>query len=289
VPVAIGSDGAGSTRLPPAYCGVTGIHTSRGRIPHVDYTNPTLALTSSIGPIARDVRDVAQTLHVMAGPDGRDFVCMEDEPDDYVAATDTGVEGLRLAWTSDFGFGKAFTVAETPRVVAAIRQAVEGYSSLGARVDETGLVWDDPWPHFGVTSQVSYRGWPAPQGESGPTPEAYREALAVRARSVAQLRGLLADHDLVLSPTTHSIAPTIDDCETSWLRPTPGGPTASHYLCFNVLFNWVGWPALTVPCGFVDGLPIGLQIAGPAGSEGLLLRAARALETLHPAERPPIS
>jgi aspartyl-tRNA(Asn)/glutamyl-tRNA(Gln) amidotransferase subunit A len=78
--VTIGSDGGGSTRLPAAYSGVVGLHTSRGLIPHVDYVKPTMLLTASYGPLARDVRDVALFTSVMAGPDGRDYMTMQTPP-----------------------------------------------------------------------------------------------------------------------------------------------------------------------------------------------------------------
>ena len=78
VPVAIAGDGAGSTRLPAAFCGVVGFHPSRGAVPHADYVRPSLAFGFTIGPIARDVRDTAMAFQVMAGP-GRTGRCLPRE------------------------------------------------------------------------------------------------------------------------------------------------------------------------------------------------------------------
>jgi amidase/aspartyl-tRNA(Asn)/glutamyl-tRNA(Gln) amidotransferase subunit A len=72
LPVTIGNDGGGSTRLPAAYSGVVGLHTTCGLIPHVDYEKPAMKLTASDGPLARDVRDVAVVTRAISGPDGRD-------------------------------------------------------------------------------------------------------------------------------------------------------------------------------------------------------------------------
>jgi Asp-tRNA(Asn)/Glu-tRNA(Gln) amidotransferase A subunit family amidase len=76
VPAAIGSDGGGSTRLPAAYSGVVGVHPTRGLISSVNYEHPTFDLTATVGPLARDVRDAAVVTQAMAGPDGRDCICI---------------------------------------------------------------------------------------------------------------------------------------------------------------------------------------------------------------------
>ena len=90
LPFTIGSDGGGSTRLPSALSGVVGLHTTARRIPFVTHRLEGLPLTGSFGPITRDVRDAAIALQVMAGPDGRDFVCLQDDPPDYSAGLDAG-------------------------------------------------------------------------------------------------------------------------------------------------------------------------------------------------------
>lgn len=292
VPIAIGSDGAGSTRLPPALCGVAGIHPTRGRIPHVDFAEPALFLTGSTGPIARDVRDVALTLQVMAGPDGRDLACMEDEPDDYLASIDAGVAGLRLAWTDDFGYGAAFRIDESERVTAAVRDAARAFTDLGAELTPTDIAWTNPAEALWATIRsFGYLGSEATD-EPRPTVAEYEAAMAVRARNVELFRALFRDHDLLLSPTTPTIAPTLADWLAGAATPFETDPLSrpwfQTYYGLLMMFNLIGWPALTVPCGFVDGLPVGLQIVGRPGSEGLILRAARAFQVACPQEPPPL-
>src|SRR6202034_1330306 len=141
LPITIGSDGGGSTRLPAAYSGVVGVHPSQGRVPYVNYGNPTLRTGGTYGPLSRDVRDAAITLQAMAGPDGRDMISMGDIPEDYQANIDREVEGLRLAWTDDFGYASLYALDESPRVIAEVRAAAQVLTSLGATVETTTEVW----------------------------------------------------------------------------------------------------------------------------------------------------
>src|SRR6201985_2130505 len=100
VPLAIGTDGGGSTRLPAAYSGVFGLHPTTTLIPWADYETPQVSpMMMSMGPLARYVTDAAIMLQVMAGPDGRDMTCLQTDPPDYLEDIDAGVEGMRLAWT----------------------------------------------------------------------------------------------------------------------------------------------------------------------------------------------
>ena len=275
VPVAIAGDGAGSTRLPAAFCGVVGFHPSRGAVPHADYVRPSLAFGFTIGPIARDVRDTAMAFQVMAGPDGRDVACLESAPEDCLASIDEGVEGLRFAWTDDFGFGAAYAVDESSRVVTSVRDAALQFRGLGADVSGTDAVWEDPAPFLGTTFDTAGLGWPGLSYALTTQSAGYRSALEARARTIDLLRGVLREHDLLLSPTVQAVAPTAEQWDDSWPA------AAERYLCLTMMFNWVGWPALSVPCGLVDGLPVGLQIIGPPGADALVLRAARAFQAAH--------
>ena len=145
----IGGDGGGSTRLPAAYSGVVGVHPSQGRVPYVNYATPTLRTGGTYGPLARNVRDAAITLQAMAGPDGRDMISMGDIPEDYQATLDRGVEGLRFAWTDDFGYASMYTLAESPRVVAAVRE----------RQPRASLRWAPRWSPRLRCGRTSSRPW----------------------------------------------------------------------------------------------------------------------------------
>lgn len=145
----------GSTRLPAAYSGLVGIHPTAGLVPSVNYANPApYNPTITIGPLARDVRDCATALQAMAGPDWRDFDCIEDDPPDFLEHLDEGAAGLRLAWTDDYGFASLYAFEESPRAIAAVRAAAMGLKSLGAEISTTDLVWEDFFPGYMTTNYV---------------------------------------------------------------------------------------------------------------------------------------
>ncbi|MFD0440281.1 amidase [Streptomyces chartreusis] len=311
VPVAIGMDGAGSTRLPAAWCGVVGIHPSRGLVPFTDYDNPGVVLTTSTGPMARNARDCAMVLQVMAGPDGRDFLSMQQEVPDYLAAIDKGVEGLRVAWTDDFGWSRTQWVDETPALVEVARAAAFGLSAAGAEVGDTAEVWEDARPAMFALGAVfaamgyvppidpaelaqraarvdEYWGWesePTPEvpvGGAGGTSEDYRSASLSRERNWASLRRILEDHDVILSITTPMAPRTLPEWGLSGRNFT-----MSSYSAHTAMFNLLGFPAASVPCGFVDGLPVGLQIVALPGREDVVFRVAQAIQAAHPIEKRP--
>src|SRR5437588_279917 len=101
-PLAIGSDGGGSIRIPAALCGVFGLHPSNGRVPRHGGFGGTL-IFSGAGPITRDVRDAAMLLQVLAGADSRDPTSMKEPPPDYLASLESGVAGLRALWVPACG------------------------------------------------------------------------------------------------------------------------------------------------------------------------------------------
>jgi aspartyl-tRNA(Asn)/glutamyl-tRNA(Gln) amidotransferase subunit A len=294
LPIAIGSDGGGSTRLPGAYSGVVGVHPSAGLVPTY---YPSLQVrrdpTGTIGPLARDVTDAAITLQAMAGPDGRDFDCIQSPPGDYLARIDEGIEGIRLAWTDDYGFAQMYAFEESPRVIAAVRSAtLPVVSGLGATVHTTDMVWEDFWPGYTTTNYL-FGGGPTGTAQR-PERQRWIDAMELRNRNWSKFRSLFADHELLLSPTSQLLAPTIEDWAARWSGtgpvPFPHGTFAPHYTSHTHMFNWLGFPAVNVPCGSIDGLPVGLQVVGWPGSESTIFRFAQAYAKANPrTERPPIS
>jgi len=298
VPFTIGSDGGGSTRLPAAYSGIVGLHTTRGLVPHVDYEKPTMMLTASYGPLARDVRDVAIVTRAIGGPDGRDYVCIQDDTPDCVAPLDRGVEGMRLAWTDDYGFASRYAGAESDRVIALVRDAAYGLSSLGAGVEATDETWEDRGEHGTVRWTVEPSAYEAMVGTNltplqAVDPDLYREQAESRARNWEKFRRLFREHDVIMSATSQLVAKKIPEWDAAWTTDGPsypGGSFAPAYCSHTMMFNWLGFPAVSVPCGFVDGLPVGLQIAAWPGREDVVLRVAGAFQEAFPRpERPPVS
>ena len=289
LPVAIGSDGGGSTRLPSAYSGVIGVHPTAGSVP---WLGAIPSSTSTIGPIARDVLDAATMLSVIAGPDGRDEIGLHVELPDPRSELDRGADGLRLAWTDDFGFALDYAVEESPRVISHIRSAALAANTLGAVVEPTEETWED----YAILMKASF----AKQGVAsmglegfGNVDDLIEAATALRQRNWLKFRKLFDKYDLLLSPTIHSVAPTIEVFATripsgmSIAEVTPG---SIGYAVYTAQFNQLKFPAVSVPCGFVDGLPVGLQIIGFPGNDAKVLRMAQAFRQAFPQDdRPPIS
>jgi Asp-tRNA(Asn)/Glu-tRNA(Gln) amidotransferase A subunit family amidase len=298
LPVTIGSDGGGSTRLPAAYSGVVGLHTTRGLIPHIDYEKPTMLLTASYGPLARDVRDVAMFTRAIAGPDGRDYVCLQDDTPDCAAALDTGVEGTRLAWTDDFGFASRYAGPQSRQIIELVRKAAAGLGTLGARLETTDEVWQDRAPETTASWNAEPAAYEVMVGINltplpPPDYDAYRAQAEARARNWMRFRDFFRRYDVILSATAQRTAPTVSEWDAAWSTDGPsfpGGSFAPAYCSHTMIFNWLGFPAVSVPCGFFDGLPIGLQIASWPGREDKVLRVAYAFQQAFPRdERPPVS
>jgi amidase/aspartyl-tRNA(Asn)/glutamyl-tRNA(Gln) amidotransferase subunit A len=293
LPVTIGSDGGGSTRLPGAISGLIGFHPSQGRIPRVG-DRPRISLTTTIGPLARDARDAALIMQVMAGPDGRDMLAINYPAPDYLRDLEKGVSGFRFAWTDDYGYGSTYKLPGTDRLVSAVRAAAMGFSKLGAKVEPTKEQWEDFWPALGVTEQIfAGAGSSGPTGASKLNPEQIRGALETRGRNTKRFHDLLSTHDLLLSATAQFTAYKMEEWAAAWTSETkkyPNGTFAPTYTVFTHMFNWLGFPAVSVPCGFIDGLPIGLQIVGLPDREPKILQAAAAFMKAFPrTERPQIS
>jgi aspartyl-tRNA(Asn)/glutamyl-tRNA(Gln) amidotransferase subunit A len=289
LPVAIGSDGGGSTRLPAAYSGVVGVHPTAGLVP---WLGAMPSATSTIGPIARDVLDAATVLSVIAGPDGRDQIGLHVDLPDARSELDRGAQGLKLAWTDDFGFAMNYAVQESPRVVEHIRHAAFTLDSIGATIEPTKEQWDD----YGILMRASFAaaGVASMGLQGGGTVEDLMEtATELRQRNWLRFRKLFSEYDLLLSPTIHSVAPTIDVFATripSGMSIVEGGPGPMSYSVYTGQFNQLKFPAVSVPCGFVDGLPVGLQIVGFPGTDPRVLRLAQAFVQAFPQdEHPPVS
>jgi Asp-tRNA(Asn)/Glu-tRNA(Gln) amidotransferase A subunit family amidase len=127
-------------------------------------------------------------------------------------------------------------------------------------------------------------------GEKVPEPELWA-SLESRGRNVAKFDRLWKDFDVLLTPTTQLLARPVDEWNDCWTKDQDRfthGSFAGTYTSHVMLFNWLSFPAFSVPCGFVDGLPIGLQIVGKPGSEKKMFQIAQAFQTAFPQdERPP--
>jgi Asp-tRNA(Asn)/Glu-tRNA(Gln) amidotransferase A subunit family amidase len=279
LPIAIASDGGGSTRLPAAWCGIVGLHPTLGRVPSGG--RGTSGWNTTLGPLTRDARDTATVLQAIAGPHGGTILSLQDDPPDYLGHVDEGGEGMRLAWTDDFGFARTYGGPESEHVIEVARTGAHRFADLGALVAATEETWEDWWPH--PTAMMD---------ASGVSHEVYQAAEDARERWWTTLRRVLTDHDLLLSPTIQHIAFDVERWSAAWTSASesyPNGSFVPTWTAHTFMHNWLGWPALSIPCGFVDGLPVGLQLTGRPNDEARMLRAAHVYLRAFPPLRPPTS
>ena len=289
VPLALGTDGGGSIRIPSGFCGLPGIKPTYGRVPA--WPASPFGVLAHAGPMARTVTDVALLLDVLAEADPRDPAALPPLERSHLAGLDDGVAGLRIAFSPDLGY-----VDVDPAVAEAVATAAGVLGELGAHVEQADPGFADPRDVFDVLWSAGAArladdvgdpprdaldpGFAAliESGRARSLPE-YLDAL--HRRNVLGIRmGLFhADFDLLVTPTVPipAFAAGRDVPEGS---ADPGWP---GWTPFTYPFNITQQPAATVPCGHTaDGLPIGLQIVGARHADALVLRAARAYEAAVP-------
>src|SRR5579883_337242 len=281
-----GNDGGGSIRIPAAHTGLVGLKPSFGRIPQYPADSP-FADVISQGVLARSVLDTAMALNVTAGPDPRDWRSLPGEGRDYTIGLDGGVRGWRIGLSLDFGHVKA-----DPEVRALVETAARRFEALGAHVEEVGPLIEplqkDFAPLWSGSFGVRLRQIPSQlYGKLDPGFRALAEqGLAVTlsdyARAYEAKSKLARDmalwhqtYDLLLAPVTPTAAPPVETLYNSegFSRWTKGAP-------YTLPFNLTGQPAASMPAGLTaSGLPVGLQIVGPARADHRVLQAMRAYES----------
>jgi len=288
-PLAQGSDGAGSIRIPAAFCGIVGFKPSFGLIPQ--YPPSLLGDLSHLGPMTRTVRDAAMLLDVTAGEDSRDRLSWSSG-NNYLAACKGGLAGLRVAWSPDLGYA-----AIEPKVLALVQTAAQKFSELGAHVEEAHPQLGDPWEIIRPLWACAMAGYHEADlnrlrdlldpglldvikiGQTIPV-TALARAHQDRNTYYQGWREFMELYDLLLTPTLPTTAFTAGDDQPGSVA---GRPTDFlSWTAFTYPFNLTGQPAISVPCGFVDGLPVGLQIVGRPRADATVLRAAAAFESAVP-------
>ena len=297
-PIALGTDGAGSIRVPAAWTGVFGLKPSFGRVPA--YPASVFSPHSVAGPMARTVQDAEALLAVLAQPDPRDAFALQDR---YGTGASGRIDlaGLRVGVTPDFGIAGP-TV--DPDLAAAVLRAAAALEAAGARVEMVEPAWPcPPIEPFQVLWEATYAGFLAvtypPEkvarmdplllaiAERGRSIDmiAYHRALAGRAHLTNAAFSLFQEVDLLLGPVTPCPPPLAAD------GAPPGCIPGDWSWCpFTYLWNMTGQPAASVPMGLDHrGLPTSVQIVGWIADEAKILAAARALEAAIPPIRAPQS
>lgn len=310
--MAIGGDQGGSIRMPAAYCGVYGMKPTHGLVPYTGVMPIELTIDHT-GPMTNTVADNALMLEVLAGPDGLDPRQYNPDPDThYTAALGRGVAGLKIAVVEE-GFGRANSEAD---VDAAVRAAANQLEALGATVVTVSIPMHDagvaiwtPIALEGLQWQMmlgngygmNWKGlyspslidahamWRAKADELSATLklsmfagqwgiDAYRGRFYAKARNIA--RRLSAAYDHVLADCDLLLMPTLPLKATK--LPEPGAPLEEVFArAFEMLentcpFDVTGHPAMAIPCGKGDGLPISMMLVGKAYDEATIYRAADA-------------
>src|SRR4051812_21996354 len=289
VPLALGTDGGGSIRIPCSFCGLAGIKPTYGRVPA--WPASPYGTVAHCGPMARTVTDTALLLDVMAEPDARDWSALPPPTASYLDGLEEGVEGLRVAFSADLGH-----VEVDAEVAALVARAAAAFGELGAHVEALDPGFADPREAFDVLWSA---GAAAAMPGLGDPPESVLDPglaeMAAFGRSRSLLEYLAAskrrDELGILMSRFHQewdllLTPTLPLAAFEAGREVPGDspdPRWPGWTPFTYPFNLTQQPAASVPCGFTAaGLPVGLQIVGPRHGDARVLRAARAYEAAHP-------
>jgi aspartyl-tRNA(Asn)/glutamyl-tRNA(Gln) amidotransferase subunit A len=303
-PIAVATDGGGSTRIPAACNGVVGFKQSLGLVPH-ETADDAFGNISYITPMTRTVMDTALMLDAMAGPDPNDPHTLNRERDSHAQAAlpEGSLAGLKVAWRPRLG-----NTAVSSEVMTACSDAVKALAELGAEVFEAPDDFENA-EELWLTVNASYRL--AQHGkhlehhreEMDPTlvaqleragkfsgQELYR-AIFMRTKLYRQVQGWFEEADIVITPTlartalpiTHQFFDVVE------IDGKPVDTMRRAWYPYTLPFNMTGNPALSIPCGWdSDGLPIGLQLISWIGADATLLRAAALFEQARPwAQRRP--
>lgn len=303
VPAATGTDTGGSIRQPAALCGITGLKPTYGRVSRYGI----IAFASSLdqaGPMARSAEDAAMMLNVMAGFDSKDSTCMDREVPDYTATLNEPLKGLKIGLPKEY-----FSEQLSPAMEEQVRNAIREYEKLGATVKEVSLPnaklaiaayyviapaeasanlsrfdgvrygyrCDDPKDLMDMYTRTRAEGFGSEVKRrilvgTYALSAGYFDAYYLKAQKVRRLIqqdfiNAFNDVDVLMSPVSPSPAFAQGEKNTD---------PVSMYLedVFTIAINLAGLPAMSVPAGFVEGMPVGLQIIGNHFAEARLLNAA---------------
>ena len=292
-PLTVGTDGGGSIRIPCAFTGLFGLKPSFGRVPA--WPLSPMGTVAHVGPMTRSVADAALMMNVLSLPDSRDWHALPHDGRDFRIGLEDGVKGLRIAYSEDLGYAKV-----DPEIRKLVANAVKTFTQLGAHVDAKDPGFEDCGPMFSAhwfpgAAYIVRNTHPRKRAlmDKGllETARLGEKVTTAQYMAAIQKRGALGVHmnlfhekyDLLVTPTLPLAAFEAGKemrnimKEKRWTDWTP----------FSYPFNLTQQPAATIPCGLTKkGLPVGLHIVGPRYADALVLRAARAFESVHPIQMP---
>lgn len=293
-PVALGSDGGGSVRVPGSFCGIFALKGSLGRVPVYPWS--ATEMLSHAGPMSLTVADSALLFDVLKGPDCRDHLALPEDRTDYLAAIQMDPKDLRVAFAPTL-----FGVEVDPQIAAAVRTAVERLAGdLDIAVEECRPEWNDPFEIF-ETLWVAGRGVAYGRLVADRRDELdpgfatlveaaqrytlldYVAAMEARAKFAGTVHRFFERFDLLVTPTVPVLPFDADQTgPAAFDDPTTAVPWA-RWTPFTYPFNLSGNPAATVPCGWsTEGLPIGMQVIGRRHADAEVLRFCAGIERALP-------
>lgn len=301
-PIAQGSDGGGSIRIPSCFCGIYGMKTSFGRVPNYPKLPGGETLTC-VGVLTRTVSDTALALDVIVGPDERDRFTLPATGERYLENIEKGIDGSKIAYSPDLKYAVV-----DPEVAEITRKAALSFEKLGCRVTEIKpdlFDMGDYWVNMYLAEMVEAAGkrleeWkkvvypafkPFLEAEPGLKARDYARAVFKREEFWKKIRRTFEEYNFLLTPTTAVPAWELNEgaLGPKKIAGKAVGPTGP--LPFTMPFNFTGQPAANVPCGFTKNrLPVGLQIVGRRYDDLGVLRASRAFEKAFPWQdkKPPL-
>lgn len=285
--MSVGSDIAGSVRLPAAHCGLAALKPTQGMIPHLAPST-----VRSAGPMARSVREVAELFEILSGPDARDTGSMPGGPLSIAPSdhSDSAVAGLKVGLILDMGYG--FQVHT--EVEQVVRAAADMLRDAGAEITEVPPVFsNNPYPALDRLFQVrALTEWSAfdEQGRdevlggitdwcaaaANYTAVDHEQDINAVAADAARFSRLVDSFDVVLSPVLPGIG-----FKAEMLGLNSSAPL--EHCSFTCWFNQSGQPAAAVGFGLSEEMPIGIQIGGPRFGDAKVLALAEWLEQRRPA------
>jgi Asp-tRNA(Asn)/Glu-tRNA(Gln) amidotransferase A subunit family amidase len=287
VPLATGSDGGGSIRIPSSLCGLSGLKPSLGRVPAAGPEPPGWPDLSSKGPMAVTTADVAYALDVVIGPDPSDLRSLPMPESSWSAAVEEPHVPMAVAWSPTLGYAPV-----DAHVLAMCERAVAALSDAGARIVEVATVFDEDPISTWLTMTDAYHARKVAPWRGTPTWERLDPGLRACADRGAEVSGqqlatatdachllnlrlvkLFREVRLLVTPTVAALPPL-----SGQLGEIDGRPDV-NWVRFTYPFNLTRSPAGTVCAGITeDGLPVGLQLVGPQHGDVVVLRTMAALE-----------
>lgn len=308
VPIAEGTDGGGSIRIPASWCGLVGYQPSAGRVPVVVRPNAFSGVSPFIyeGPITRSVADAALAMSVLAGPHPGDPFCALDKPD-FASSLRAGIDGWTIAYSPDLG---VYPVQSD--VAAVVEEAVRAFENAGAEVVEVDIDIDldqrelsDLWCRLilplsldaftnlaegGLDVLGEHRSDLPPEflywadHVASMSAMEYFDDNSRRTQVFDALQTIMAGFDLLVSPTLACLpVENLTNGETKGPAVIEGvevDPVIGW--CMTYFTNFTGYPAVSLPAGLSGGLPVGMQVIGGRGADLDVFRAAAAFERVRP-------